>query len=395
MFLLRRLQQYILMDLLRFFAFLLSVVTILLVFVGVFQQIQESGLGPSDVLPILPYIIPSLLPFTIPATLLLTICVVYGRLAGDNEITAAKAAGINVLSLFWPAFFLGATLSVCSLLLTDQVIPWSVGNIQRIVAMAMENIFLERLRSKNHVSAAQQGLDITVMGIDGKKLIGPVIRYAPQGRDVITALAEEATIRFDLEQQKAILDLERVEIDLPGKRYARVRKHEISFLLSPVIRKPKPRHQSIREIRKKVTAASQKQIALQQRRDIETAWALAMGNFNRFLDPDFVNYEQRLKHDKNEAARLNTAMHGRFALSCSCFCFVLVGCPFSVLQARRQFLMNFILCFIPIIVIYYPIILLMMNLSKMGLVNPAWAMWVGNAGMLVAAWFILRKALRH
>ena len=395
MFLLRRLQRYILLDLLRIFAFLLTVVTVLLVFVGVFQQVRESGLGPSEVLPILPYVVPSLLPFTIPATLLLTVCVVYGRIAGDNEMTAAKAAGINVLSLFGPAFFLGAVLSVCALLLTDQVIPWSVGNIQRIVTMAMENIFLERLRSQNHVTAAQQGLVITVMGVEGKKLIRPYIRYAPSQGEAVTAQAEEATIRFDLDRYEAILDLQRVDIDIPGERKAWVLKHVIRFPLSPVIRRPKPRHQSIREIRKKAAAISQERIELQERHEIETAWALALGDFDRFLESDFIAYQTKLKHDRSEAAGLNTELHGRFALSCSCFFFVLVGCPFSVLKARRQFLTNFILCFFPIVILYYPTILLMMNLSKMGVVNPAWAMWIGNAGLFVAAWFILRRVLRH
>ena len=106
------LQRYILYELLKVFTFLLSILTILLVFVGVFREATMSGLGPIQALRILPYVVPNLLPFTIPATLLLTVSVVYGRMSGDQEITAAKAAGINVLSLLWPSFLLGAVLSV-------------------------------------------------------------------------------------------------------------------------------------------------------------------------------------------------------------------------------------------------------------------------------------------
>ena len=95
----RLLQRYILLDLFRVFVGLLSVMTVLLVFVGVFQQITENGVGPEQVVRILPFVVPSMLPFTIPATLLLTVCLVYGRMAGDREITAAKAAGVNVMSL--------------------------------------------------------------------------------------------------------------------------------------------------------------------------------------------------------------------------------------------------------------------------------------------------------
>ena len=117
------LQRYVFGELLRVFCFVLLCLTVLLVFVGIFQQASESGLGPMQLLRVLPFIVPSLLPFTIPAALLLTVCLVYGRLAGDLEVTAAKAAGISVLSLLWPSFLIGAALSVCCLILSDQAIP--------------------------------------------------------------------------------------------------------------------------------------------------------------------------------------------------------------------------------------------------------------------------------
>jgi lipopolysaccharide export system permease protein len=86
----RLLQRYILGELLRVFIFLLTVLMVLLVFVGVFQQAQENGLGPYQIIQILPYIIPSMLPYTIPAALLLTVSIVYGRISGDLEVTAAN-----------------------------------------------------------------------------------------------------------------------------------------------------------------------------------------------------------------------------------------------------------------------------------------------------------------
>ena len=94
-------------------------------------------------------------------------------------------------------------------------------------------------------------------------------------------------------------------------------------------------------------------------------------------------------------AKLKTAVHSRFALSSSCLFFTLLGGPFSILQGRRHFLTSFSFCFFPILVIYYPIVLLMMNLSKTGSVDPAWAMWLGNLIVLIAAAIVLRKVLRH
>ena len=63
----RLLQRYILFELLKVFVFLLSILTVLLVFVGVFREVASSGLGPVQILQILPFVVPSLMPFTIPA----------------------------------------------------------------------------------------------------------------------------------------------------------------------------------------------------------------------------------------------------------------------------------------------------------------------------------------
>src|SRR5439155_26502317 len=98
---------------------------------------------------IVPWMIPSVLPYTIPATLLLTVCIVYGRMAGDREIAAIKAAGIAVWAILIPSFFLGAVLSVGTFVLTDQLIPLGRANIERIITLAMEDIFLDLLATNS------------------------------------------------------------------------------------------------------------------------------------------------------------------------------------------------------------------------------------------------------
>ena len=45
-------------------------------------------------LTVIPLLIPNTLPYTLPTTTLFATCVIYGRLAHDNEILAVKAAGI-------------------------------------------------------------------------------------------------------------------------------------------------------------------------------------------------------------------------------------------------------------------------------------------------------------
>ncbi|QDT98407.1 LptF/LptG family permease [Gimesia aquarii] len=391
----RLLQRYILFELLRVFTLMITVLTVLLVFVGAFQQATSQGLGAILVLKILPFIVPSMLPFTIPATLLLTVCVVYGRISGDQEITAAKAAGINVLSLLWPSFILGGFLSLGSLLLSDQIIPWAEKNIENTIACELESIFLEKLRSQNQIHDPTSGISITVMGVRDKTLLVPTFRYSPANKQPVHLQAEEATLEFDLEHQQVILHIRKGHIDFPGKPRFYVEKDDFPFPLPSQSAMAKPRHMTVQSIKTELGDLQLERDELEFHRDIEVAMLLALGDFERFNSPE-INTDLPQNHVKEKRQnKLKTALASRFALSCSCFFFVLVGCPFSIAQARRQFLTSFFMVFMPILLFYYPIVLLTMNLAKLGKVEPSWSLWAGNVGLFLIAIHLLRKVLRN
>ena len=392
----RLLQKYLLAELIRVFVFVVSVLTVLLVFVGAFGQISENNLGPAQLIEILPYLVPSMLPYTIPATMLLTVTVVYGRVAADHEITAAKAAGISAMSLLWPSFIMAAVLSVVSLLLTDQVVPWAFTNIERHVAQMLETIFLDILRSQKMYIHRDPSLQITVLDVEGKKLIQPLFRYTPKGGGTMNVSAAEATIHFDLDKQVVLVDLENFNLEVPNKQNFRSRQHEpFSFPIPTPPARLQPMHCSIHELRQNLAAKETTLESHRRDRDLETAFALATGEFDRLYAPELLQYDIDWQNNQEDIARIHTDIHKRFALSASCFFFAFLGAPFSVLQARRQVLTSFFMCFLPILLLYYPIALLMMDQSKSGVLNPAWAMWTGNAILVPFALTTLRKVLKH
>jgi lipopolysaccharide export system permease protein len=366
-----------------------------LVFVGVFGYVAEFGLGPVQIMKILPFVVPSLMPFTIPATLLLTVCLVYGRIAGDQEVTAAKAAGINVLSLLWPAVFLSMIASIGSMMLTDQAIPWAMENIQRVIILATEDIFLDQLRVKHQASDPVRGYSISVMDVRGKTLIRPMFEYTPSGHTTVTVQADEATLKFDLDAKQVILHLVEGRIDIPGQGETRVKDHEYPFPLPFHSEDPKPRHLTIRQIdrfQEQLANDSQRKADI---RDMVMASALLTGDFQRLTDDEAGDLQKGREYNRRDLAKLNAEVHNRFAMSTSCLFFVLLGAPFSIAQARRQFLISFFICFLPILVIYYPVSFLMLGLAKTSQVNPAWAVWVANALLLFASLVVLRRVLKH
>ena len=206
---------------------------------------------------------------------------------------------------------------------------------------------------------------------------------------------EEATIDFDLKNEEVILHVERGTVDTPGNSQISANRHDIRFPLPNEIKKIKPRHMTVNTIVKKLNGLNEKLELSKKERDIETAFALVIGDYDYLKEFRLNKFDVLFKAKKKDIQRFNTEIHNRFALASSCFCFVLLGAPFSILQARRQFLTSFMICFVPILVVYYPIVLLMMNLSKNGTVDPSWGMWVGNIILTTAALVVLRKVLKH
>jgi lipopolysaccharide export system permease protein len=382
-------------ELLRVFAVIVFGLTVLLVFVGVVGEAAKSGLGPKQIKDILPYIIPSLLPFTIPATLLLTACVVYGRMSSDNEITAAKAAGINILTLMWPSFVLGAVLSLGTLVLTDQFIPWARGNIERIVTLAMEDIFLDLLSTQNRVVNTEQGLSVTVKRVDGRKLISPTFRITPKGAATpIIIQAREAGIQFDIPNREVILHLVGASIETPGGSVD-LKDDTRSFPLELPEQQDHPRNLPISLLRRELAKVKAKQTHLEERMLLIASLAIVEGHFNRLSESELVLVKSEIGYLTDREIRINTEIHSRVAMACSCFFFVTFGCPLAIRMGNRQFLTNFFFCFAPILVVYYPVVMLCVALAKSEMVDPAWGMWIANGLMACAGVSVLRSVLKH
>jgi len=383
-------------ELLKIFTLVVSGLTIMLMFVGVVGEAAKSGLGPRQIVDILPYIVPSLLPFTIPATLLLTVCVVYGRMSSDNEITATKAAGINVMTLIWPSFVLGAIFSAGTLVLTDQFIPWSRGNIERIVLMAMEDIFLDVLTTRNQVNNVEQGVSIAVLRVEGRRLISPTIRYTPKdGRRTITIQAAEAVIRFDIPRKQVLLELMHGTVSTPGGVSAVFEREQQVFPMQMRDEIEHPRNLTLKTLHGEIAEIEARRAYLQEKLLITSALAISQGNFNRLNLAEEKSVQQQVGYLEERLMKVRVEIHTRISQACSCFFFVTFGSPLAIWLGKKQFLTNFMICFMPILGVYYPTLMLFISLAKGNHVPPEWGMWVANGAMSAASMYVLRKVLQH
>jgi hypothetical protein len=92
-------------------------------------------------------------------------------------------------------------------------------------------------------------------------------------------------------------------------------------------------------------------------------------------------------------------MHIRGNHSLAALSFVLLGCPVSILLSRKDPLQTFFFCFAPIIVLYYPSVILTFNVFKEGIDDASfiWGqamMWAPSVGMFVSAIAAIRRLVR-
>jgi lipopolysaccharide export LptBFGC system permease protein LptF len=132
------------------------------------------------------------------------------------------------------------------------------------------------------------------------------------------------------------------------------------------------------------------------RRTMESTEALLKGDpLDKKLQDTLTAQKFLLTFKRRELFELRTEYATRPALSFGCLFFVLIGCPVAIWFQRRDYLSAFVTCFLPIIVMYYPLIMLGINLGKEGRVEPLYFMWVGNGVMGLIGMLLLWRLGRH
>jgi lipopolysaccharide export system permease protein len=143
----RILTRYVVLEVLKVFVVALTILTMLMILVGVVKEARDQGLEPRQVLQIIPYILPDALRYTLPGTILFAVCSVFGRMSGSNEVVALKSLGISPTTILWPVFGLAVLLSLLAVYLNDVAVSWGRRNVRRIVVESVEEIAYSMLRA--------------------------------------------------------------------------------------------------------------------------------------------------------------------------------------------------------------------------------------------------------
>lgn len=397
------LQRYILGQVLRFFVLALVAITTIFVLFVVMAEASRSGLTPRDIVAILPFVVPTSLPYTVPVALLFSVSVFYGRMAGDNEVIAVKTAGLGVTTVLWPSVIIGAALSGLLYWATADPIPRAASRFKQVLFSDAEDMFYKILKKTGEFNVPNSPFHIGVAGVEGKTLIRPWFMHrAGKGHPNLydaQIQARRARLRVDTKRKVVTIELENSQTSGGGAKpfvYIVNGKDVIEYPIPENDKRLPPRIQemTVPEIEAK-QASLRDQIAHErQRQAVGAAMKLAAGQFEKVDWERVGEAYQDYQYWGKKVAELETEKFLRRSLSIGSLSFVLLGAPVGILFARRDYLSAFISCFMPIIVIYYPLTLAMVNLSKEGR-GPAAVVFGGNGVLLILAALFILRVRRH
>jgi lipopolysaccharide export system permease protein len=390
------LTRYVLSELLQVFLVALTALTLFMLIVGLVKEAQQQGLGLLQIVMLVPYVLPEAMRFAVPGTMLFAVASVFGRLSASNELTALKAAGITPLAAIWPALGLALVVSFVSVWLNDIAVSWGRDGVRRVVVNSVEQIIYGRLRQQRAYSTKQ--LSINVKAVDGRKLIRPTLSFQSGGSDrPATVSASEAELRADPAKNALIvtfrdgtLHLGDVKASFPDTI---VREVPLDAVSRKGAASRSPSEIAMADFATARTAQETKIDQIEQMAAGKAAMGMLTGRIEWTMPAAVEHERQQSKHERRILNRIVVEPWRRWANGFSCLCFVLVGAPMAIRMRNADFLTSFFLCFLPILVVYYPVFMLGVDQAKDGSVPPI-AVWLGNLLIALWGWWLLRRVVR-
>jgi lipopolysaccharide export system permease protein len=381
-------RRYVVTETFKIFFVAVAVTLFLMTLGGGAKEGLRQGLPLNLVIQTMPYLVPEMLRFTLPGCLLFAVCSVFGRMTSANEIVAVKSLGVNPMVLVWPVLIMAYFLSIFTFSLYDLCATWSRPNLKSLVVDSVDQIAYGVLRTSG--SFTGYGMSIIVKGVDGDALQQPVITVEAKGdQPAVTLVAKQAILRSNEATGLLHIECHDGQVDVEGKGTFRFPD---DFVQDVVLRQPDPNFEDncspaalasrsvIRQISREKRVVSNlrsktPKISKDNKKAVERMLAL--------LD----RHEMRLY-------RLQAEIPRRMSNGFGCLCFALVGIPVAMRSRSSDAMSIFFLCFVPILVLYYPLLVTGENIARAG-VYPQYSVWLADAVLAVGGVLLLSRVMRR
>lgn len=392
----RILTRYVLFDLLKVFLLTLTGLTLLIFVVLIGKEAVDKGIGLGPLLRMSPYLLPQAMQFAVPGTMLLATTSVYGRMASYNEIVAIKSLGISPMTVIWPTFVLATLVSFVAVVLNDVAVSWGRIGVQRVFLASIEEVTYGQLRMRHTYNLGKA--NITVRDVEGHKLIWPTLIVQATGdQPAWTVSAEWADLRLRPDEGKLVVQFHNFDLEGPiTYNDPDTFEYEMSLeeLTGATSKNRSPSTYALAEIAPAIEEQQALLSRVEQATVAQAAFGMLTGDFDSLSTAAWKVHEKEIENAQFRLHRLHTEPWRRWANGFSCLCFVLIGVPVAVWLRFSEFIASFFICFLPILVVYYPLLAVSVDQAKDGAFPPQ-SVWLGNILLSLAGVWLLRRVNRY
>jgi len=434
--------RYVLKELIGPFMAALFGITFLFVvdfLVKILDNVLSKGLPASTVLEIFALNLAWMLSLSIPMAVLVACLMAFGRLSGDHEITAVKAAGVSPLSLMRPVMLVAMLLSVLMVLFNNWVLPEANHRsveLMNAISRKKPHVFVDagRLITQfpdvqlwvnriDPVSGVLYGIQVYEMERKGPPRVvyadSATLDYVDNGATLMFRLRSGEThivdpdkpenyfrIRFfsqDLAMQNVDERLER-----RSRSYRSDREMPVEMMMD-VVNEARAKYDTVSQQAMKVrlsTLADAKASVLGDSilpadaegiAELDSVQARRSLQKMRLQEISALRTTERLwgrmESEKKREAQYLVEIHKKFSTSFACFIFILIGAPLGIM-ARKGGIGTGIIYSLAFFVIYWICLIGGENLADRLIISPELAMWSSNMIIGVFGVFITIAMVR-
>ena len=203
-----------------------------------------------------------------------------------------------------------------------------------------------------------------------------------------------ARIKVDPKSNQLIFQIQNGHVDYGDDFTLAIDREDIPVPLGDVTKRSSaetspsglPLHEMPKELRRQIIKVDQEQ----KLAAVRAAGQMLSGNLVGISDSKWNVTTTMLGKSSRRINRLKAEPWRRWANGFSCLCFVFVGAPLAIRLKKFDFWTNFALVFIPILIVYYPLLMFGVSQAKTGALPP-WIVWLGNTVMLLyGLWLMYR-----
>ena len=360
------------------------------------DEARQHGLSPGILIQLIPYIVPKALMFAMPATCLFSCCVVFGRLAADNELVAIQTMGLHKSIVIIPALAVTFMLSLFAVWINDVSSAWGYWGIQTVVRESFDQIVYGVL--KNEGSFKTEKFSIEVQGVEDRKLIRPIINAVRSNGESFRVVAHEAVLTAKPETHSLRFVMKRGSIAENGKEFM---NFDSEFDHSVPLKSPKevakatgnPSHLYLYQIGEEIERQKLELGQLKQESAIRAVSQTMTGDLYGLTNADWETRLEDLEDAEKRLSKLHVVPHRRWANGFSCFAFAIIGIPVALRLKTSNYATTFGVCFIPILLLYYPLFMVGLDGAKAGTLPP-YAAWLGNLACVLIGGYLMFKEFR-